>query len=179
MTGHATHGKCVRVVNLSPQNATSPGTVLRRRDASSQRLGQRRRLLSDGEEARLLQSERVQEAFLTECVQRPPRDLLDQGAEHDEVQVAIDRGLAGFVHQRRTADALEDRFARCGRPKQALAALSLALEECLVERPPRLEPGGVGEQVPERHAILATFAEGGEMLRNRVVEVDPPFVHEE
>ena len=43
-----------------------------------------------------------------EVVERLARHRLDHRAEHDEVEVAVDRGLARLVHERRAADALED-----------------------------------------------------------------------
>ena len=111
---------------------------------------------------------------LAEVVERLPRDRLDDRAEHDEVEVAVD-GRAGPARaralERSTRSITSSRPARRREPRARRSCCSRSSSE-LVERAPGLQAGGVRQQVAQRHALLLALARTtGRTFATGVVEV--------
>ena len=107
-------------------------------------------------------AERRGDPLANDLVQWLPRGQLDQLAEGDHVEVAVDVRRAGRTergHVVHRGDAL------------------LRRRPLAVERDPGRQPGGVGEQLPEGDGALATSGEGRQVRRHRGVEVEAAAFH--
>ena len=141
----------VLVVHLATDHRTvRPGLGLRGRDPVDQ---SRRRV-----EHRVRHPQRAGDPAGDHRVQRPSGDLLDDQAERDQAEVGVDVGharLGGRLDRQHGGQPFLDRGVGA------------------VERDPGRQPARVGEQVPDRHVVLAVLGEGREVRRDRLVEVDP------
>src|SRR5262249_41862464 len=98
--GHAAQRERVLVVHFAAQDATAPRVVLGGRDAGQQ--------LRAGPEARVLEPQRLEDPGTREDLERLARDALEDLAEEDDAEVAVERlrpGLVGDVHRLDTTQA--------------------------------------------------------------------------
>ena len=128
----AAHRERVLVVHLAVDDASAPLVVaLGGRDAREERRGRA--------EERVVHPERLEHALGDEAIERHARDLLEDRAEEDDAEVAVELLRSRLGDQRHRLDALD-----VGR-----LALDLA-----IERRPPVDARGVGEQMADGHALL-------------------------
>ena len=163
MTGHPTHPPRRRVVHTTAQHdgavaAAGPGqrrARFRRRDPRSQRRG----WIEPG----VPHPERPKDSVARELVEgltgHPPDDL----PEHEEVDVAVDKPLAG-TRLRHLVGRAGDR--RVG-----------ALED-LFQGQIWTQPGYMGQQMLDRDPVLAVTRKFGQVGRDAVAEPETPLLDE-
>ena len=154
VAGHAAEGPRVLVVHLAPDHAPV-GCRLELRRGGAGVVG---RVVSGVHHA-----ERGGDPVAHDLVEPLSGQALDEHPEGDEVEVAVEVGRAGRALQRRVHDGLD-----------AGGLVGVAA----VERQPRREAGGVGQQVPDRHRLLAVGGELRQVCRDRRLEIHAPVLDE-
>ncbi len=125
---------------------------LRRRDPRHQRRARPERGVAH--------AERREDAFLRVAIERQPADLLDDPAEQDEVDVAVDDALVDARH-RHLVDGQRQRV------------LGAAPGIGQVDVGP--EAGGVREQVADGDVALPVALEAGDVAGHRIDQPQPAF----
>ena len=144
-------------MHFSPQPAVPEhGIVLGGRDPVAPRGGRP----EDGRR----HAERSEHASREKAVERLAGHALHGLHEHDGAQVGVAVGRSGRRDQRRRVHRHERRGAGCGG---------------VVQREVREQAGRVGQEVPNRHAILHGPAERRHIAVDRGIELELARVHEE
>ena len=156
MRGDPAESGRVFVVHLAAQDVSAPGVVLGGRDAREQR----RR----GQVRRVLHAERLEQPRARERVDVLPGHALQDLAEQQHAEVAVDGLGARLVDEVHGQDALE---------------VGVFALQVLVEGRPPVDAGRMGQQVPDRDLVLGPAVELGQERGDGLVDVELALVHQD